>query len=99
MKQSVAITFVKEAIQELKKVTWPTRMAVLRMTIGVMIISALFAIFIGIVDVGLSKGIESMLAWIGQLQQQSQQQQGNQTSPIQVQPGDIQVETNANTAS
>lgn len=92
MKQSVAITFVKEAIQELKKVTWPTRTAVLRMTIGVMIISALFAVFIGIVDIGLTKGIESMLAWVGQLQQS--QQQSDQTSPIQIQPGDIQVETN-----
>jgi len=92
MKQSIAVTFVKEALQELRKVTWPTRMAVLKMTIGVMVVSALFALFIGIVDVGLSKGIESMLAWVGQFQQQSQQQ-SDQTSPIQIQPGDIQVET------
>lgn len=84
------VKFIKEALQELKKVTWPTRQAALKMTLGVIVISALFAIVIGIVDIGLTKGIEGLLTWIAQ--RQSSQQSGS-NSPIQVNPGDIQVET------
>jgi len=83
------IQFVKEALQELRKVTWPTRTNVLRLTIGVILISAVFALFIGLVDVGLIKGVEGLLTWVAEHQQTS-----SQNSPIQVQPGNVQVETN-----
>lgn len=82
------IKFVKEAILELRKVVWPTRKQVMRMTMGVLIVSAVFAIFIGLVDIGLTKGMASLLEFIAQHQTTSQQ-----SSPIQVQPGDIQVDT------
>ena len=85
------IQFVKEAIQELRKVVWPTRVRVLRLTVGVILISAAFALFIGLVDVGLTKGIEGLLAWVGQRQAAPSDNQA--TSPIQIQPGDIQVDT------
>lgn len=88
------VKFIKEAYQELQKVTWPTRQAVLRMTIGVIVISAAFALFIGVVDIGLTKGLEAMLTFIAQRQQPSQ---SSQSSPIQVKPGDIKVETNSTT--
>lgn len=84
------IKFVKEALQELRKVTWPTRQAALRMTLGVIIISTLFAVVIGIVDIGLTKGMEGLLAWIAQRQSS---EQSSSTSPIQIDPGDIQVDT------
>lgn len=86
----VIIKFFKEAIAELGKVTWPTRTVVLRMTIGVILLSAAFAIFIGAVDIGLSKGIQGMLTFFAQRQQSATDQS---SSPIQVQPGDIQVDT------
>lgn len=85
------IRFIQEAIKELQKVTWPTRMAVLRMTVGVLVLSAAFAIFIGLVDIGLTKGIEGLLTWVANRVQQTT---SSQNSPIQIQPGDIQVETN-----
>ncbi len=85
------VKFIKEAIQELKKVTWPTRQTALKMTIGVIIISAAFALFIGAVDIGLTKGLETMLAFIAEHKQSATQT--STSSPLQVNPGDIQVET------
>ena len=41
------VRFVKEAITELGKVTWPTRATVIRLTIGVIVVSIMFAIFVG----------------------------------------------------
>ncbi len=87
------IQFIKEALQELKKVTWPTRQAVLKMTLGVIVISALFAIVIGIIDIGLTKGIEGLLTWIAERQSSQSSITDSANSPIQVNPGDIQVET------
>jgi len=84
--------FIKEAIQELRKVAWPTRQQVLRLTVGVILVSAAFALFIGLVDIGLTKGVEFLLTWVAG--RSSTSQQSNSTSPIQVQPGDVQVETN-----
>lgn len=83
------IQFVKEAILELGKVTWPTRMTALRFTVGVLIVSLLFALFIGVIDIGLSKGIESLLSWAGSRQSATT----NTSQQVQVQPGDIQVDT------
>ncbi|MFH0912182.1 MAG: preprotein translocase subunit SecE [Patescibacteria group bacterium] len=85
------IQFIKEAIHELGKVTWPTRRDVLRMTVGVLIFSAAFALFIGLVDIGISKGMEGALAWLAQRSQSSASSASS--SPIQIQPGDIQVDT------
>lgn len=83
------IKFIKEAILELSKVAWPTRNRVIRMTIGVLLISAAFALFIGLVDIGLSKGIASLLSFVESRQATS----STSNSPIQVNPGDIQVDS------
>lgn len=84
------IKFIKEAISELGKVAWPTRMAVLRLTLGVILISALFAVFIGLVDIGLTKGIKGLLVFV---QERQQAKSSATSSPIQINPGDVQVET------
>ena len=65
------IKFVKEAIMELGKVTWPTRLTALRFTLGVLVVSAVFALFIGLIDIGLSKGIAGLLAWVSERQASS----------------------------
>lgn len=44
------ITFLQEARVELKKVRWPTREETIRYTIGVIIISAGLAVFLGGLD-------------------------------------------------
>lgn len=52
------ITFVKQSADELKKVVWPTREEVVRLTVAVVVISILVGIFIGGIDLGLTKLLE-----------------------------------------
>ncbi len=49
-----AVTFVAEAWQELKKVTWPGRKETLGTTIVVIILVILISGYLGLVDMGLS---------------------------------------------
>lgn len=52
------IRYVKETIAEMKKVVWPTRQYVGKSTVIVIISSVFFAIFLGLVDFLLLKGLE-----------------------------------------
>lgn len=83
------IKFVKEAIRELGKVTWPTRPAVVRLTLGVLIVSIIFAIFVGLVDLGLTKGLRSLLS----LAPSNQSTTSTIPQSIDITSDDIQVET------
>jgi len=47
---SQAITYFKESKAEIKKVTWPTRETVKRLTILVIAISIATAVFLGLLD-------------------------------------------------
>jgi len=55
------IEFAQEAWQELRKVTWPSRETVLRLTLIVLVISALIAAYIFLFDnlftIVITKGI------------------------------------------
>ena len=51
-------TFTKDVLEELKKVTWPTRKETVRLTIVVIGISLIIGLYIGIIDVLLTKGLE-----------------------------------------
>ena len=44
------ITFIKEARQELKKVSWPTRQQTIRYTVAVIVMSLTMAVFLGGLD-------------------------------------------------
>jgi len=83
------IKFVKEAIRELGKVTWPTKPTVIRLTIGVLVVSIIFAIFVGLVDIGITKGLRGLLDLF------STNQATTSTIPqsIDINSDDIQVET------
>lgn len=50
--------FVGEVKNELKKVTWPTRKETVRLTIVVIFISLIVALYLGIIDVLLAKLLE-----------------------------------------
>ncbi|OGK14377.1 preprotein translocase subunit SecE [Candidatus Roizmanbacteria bacterium RIFCSPHIGHO2_02_FULL_37_15] len=50
--------FTKDIIEELKKVTWPTRKQTVRLTLVVIGISLIIGIYIGIIDILLAKGLE-----------------------------------------
>jgi len=44
--------------EELKQVTWPTRAETIQLTLTVIMISLIVAVFIGIIDVSLAKILE-----------------------------------------
>ncbi len=50
-----------ESKNELLKVVWPDRKTTVNMTIAVAIISIIVAVFLGVVDYGLTKGLALIL--------------------------------------
>lgn len=48
----------EEIIDELKKVTWPTKKETIRLTAVVVIVSLIIGIYVGIIDILLAKGLE-----------------------------------------
>lgn len=50
--------FANGIVEELKKVTWPTREQTTRLTIIVIGISLIIGVYVGIIDVLLTKGLE-----------------------------------------
>lgn len=56
------ITFTKQAVDELKKVTWPTRSEITRLTVAVLVISAAVGLFLGGIDFALTKTLETFLS-------------------------------------
>jgi len=60
-KIETAKQFLREVKQELKKVTWPTRKDALSGTAVVLVAVFVIAVFLGIVDSGLSSLIHELL--------------------------------------
>ncbi len=60
-KIEAAKQFLREVKQELKKVTWPTRKDALSGTAVVLVAVFVIAVFLGIVDSGLSSLIRELL--------------------------------------
>ncbi|MEE9911959.1 MAG: preprotein translocase subunit SecE [Deltaproteobacteria bacterium] len=56
-----ALQFVSQAKAELKKVTWPTRKQTLASTGVVMVIVAVMALYLGIIDLILAKLVKFIL--------------------------------------
>ena len=52
------VNFVAGIIDEMKKVTWPSREETIRLTTIVILISLIIGLYIGIIDVVLAKGLE-----------------------------------------
>lgn len=52
------VTFLKEVQDELKKVVWPTRPEVIRLTVVVVFVSLVVGFFLGGIDILLAKLIE-----------------------------------------
>ncbi len=53
--------FLKEAKAELKKVSWPSRRELIESTMVVIVTVLTIAIFVGVIDLGLSKLLASFL--------------------------------------
>ena len=59
MKTAVTRTNIAgDVIEELKKVSWPTRAETLRLTGVVILISLIIGVYIGTIDVALAKALE-----------------------------------------
>ncbi|MBW2647522.1 MAG: preprotein translocase subunit SecE [Deltaproteobacteria bacterium] len=58
---SQATQFLRESRGELRKVTWPTPKEALASTSVVMVVVIIISIFLGIVDLGLTKIIRLVL--------------------------------------
>lgn len=54
--------FFEEAQVELKKITWPSRKESYQTCAAVMVLVLVMSLFLGIVDLGLSKLIEAVLS-------------------------------------
>ncbi|MEK7544334.1 MAG: preprotein translocase subunit SecE [Patescibacteria group bacterium] len=54
------VQFIREVITELKKVTWPTRAEVIKLTAVVIALSLIVGAFIGILDITFLR-IETLL--------------------------------------
>lgn len=53
--------YFKEAIQELKKVNWPTREETIRYTLAVLGLSFAVAIILGFIDFGLIQALSIII--------------------------------------
>lgn len=58
---SKPVAFLQETYAELKKVVWPTRQEVFRLTLIVIFISVVMGIYIGGLDWIFAKGMEVIL--------------------------------------
>jgi preprotein translocase subunit SecE len=53
--------FYSEVKQELKKVTWTSKDATIGTTAVVIVLVVIFSVFLGVVDIGLSKIIRTII--------------------------------------
>ena len=51
-------SFATDVVDELKKVTWPTKAETVRLTTIVIIVSLIIGLYVGIIDILLAKGLE-----------------------------------------
>lgn len=56
------INYLKEVRFELSKVVWPKRKEVVKLTLIVLLISGIIGVYVGIVDLGFTKLLESLIS-------------------------------------
>lgn len=54
--------FFDQSKVEMKKVTWPTRKETVATSVAVLVLVMVMAVFLGLVDAGLTKAIEAILS-------------------------------------
>jgi len=64
IKESIAelSQYLKDSKGEMKKVTWPSRKATVGLTWVVLVVVLIISLYLGVVDLGLSKLIKLILA-------------------------------------
>ncbi|WP_419787474.1 preprotein translocase subunit SecE [Pseudodesulfovibrio sp.] len=56
------VDFFEESKVEIKKVVWPTRKETITTCVAVLVVSLVIALYLGIVDLALSKIVEAILS-------------------------------------
>ena len=59
------VRFIQQVRSEVAKVVWPKRREVLLTTVMVFIMSAIAALFFGLVDLGIRTGLQGIITSIG----------------------------------
>ena len=54
-------TYIKESLEELNKVRWPTRAQAIRLSVVVTVFTVTSSLFFGVIDVGLSQAMKAFL--------------------------------------
>jgi preprotein translocase subunit SecE len=54
-------TYLKESMEEMKKVTWPTKKETYHYTLMIIIISLGVALFLGLLDTGFNAALQSFV--------------------------------------
>ena len=57
-KNKVRQNIGSDIVDELKKVSWPSRKDTIRLTLIVIIVSLIIGLYVGIIDILLAKGLE-----------------------------------------
>jgi len=61
-KKASIVDFFSGVVLELKRVDWPSRQKTIRLSMIVLAVSLLMGLFIGSLDIGFTKLIESLLS-------------------------------------
>ena len=56
------VEFFEESKVEIKKVVWPTRKETITTCVAVLVVSVVIALYLGVVDLALSKIVEAILS-------------------------------------
>jgi len=56
------IEFFEESKVEIKKVVWPSRKETITTCVAVLVVSVVIALYLGVVDLTLSKAVEAILS-------------------------------------
>jgi preprotein translocase subunit SecE len=56
--------FVQEVLAEFRKVTWPSRQELVNSTVVVIVVTVVLALFLGAVDVVLTRAVEWILGGV-----------------------------------
>lgn len=59
---NMATRYFREAYEELRKVTWPTREDVFRYSLAVVAMGIVLGVYFGLVDWLLTKGLEALVS-------------------------------------
>ncbi|MBE3637377.1 preprotein translocase subunit SecE [Mangrovicoccus algicola] len=59
------VQFIQQVRGEISKIAWPTRREVLITSLMVIVLTAIFALFFTVVDMGIRFGLQSVLTAFG----------------------------------